>query len=93
MDIEKLKELRSAIEPGCDDRETALSLLKPDGTRVCQKVRSAPCSDCAVVHGLYTGLAACGYRHLSVSERWVLADRWHCHNGGRCEGAAIVLLD
>lgn len=95
--IDRIQELRSAIEPGFDDRESAESLLafKDPCTSVhgnpC-KVRNKPCHDCAVTGGLYTGVAACAYRHLSKDERQTIADGWTCHNGGRCEGAFLVLM-
>lgn len=87
-----IDELRAAVEPGFDSRESALELFKSE-YREFPKIRNKPCSDCAVTEGLYAGLAACGYRHLDPEERLRLAKTWSCHNGGRCEGAYMVLVN
>lgn len=93
-----IKELRKVVEPGFDNREAALSLLESKDPLVKlhglpKKIRSKPCKDCAVIGGLYTGIAACGYQYLDEQERNILASSWTCHNGGRCEGASMVLCE
>ena len=54
--------------------------------------RQRPCGDCAVINGLYTEIAAGCYQQLNESQRQVVAKAWDCHNGGRCEGAWLVLV-
>jgi hypothetical protein len=92
-----LHHLRSAIEPGFDAPEAAASLLASTDPHLeahgsPAKVRNAPCHDCAVIGGLYAGIAACAWRYLDEGDRQKVAEGWTCHNGGRCEGAYWVLL-
>lgn len=86
-----LKEMRTFIEPGFESREVALHFMHWQRESV-SKVRDKPCHDCAVTHGLYTGIASCMYKFLTEEEKEIAANSWGCHNGGRCEGAALVLL-
>ena len=89
-------QIRAALEPSFDSREIALGVLcsyDPGvDRRLPSKKRTKPCSNCAVATGLYTGIAGCCYRHLYKDERRQLAERWTCHNGGRCEGAWEALV-
>lgn len=94
-----LAELRRATFPdgSLDSRSAALALIDGKDPYIQikgypQRTRPAPCADCATWDGMYAPIAACGYRHLYPAERIEAARRWTCHNGGRCEGAALILL-
>lgn len=64
-----------------------------EGCKVYPQARQSPCSDCAVTNGLYTEIASSCYQNLPPRQRQTVADGWDCHNGGRCEGAHLVLID
>lgn len=56
------------------------------------QLRQKPCSDCAVTCGLCSEIATGCYQQLDEDQRQVVAEHWDCHNGGRCEGAWLVLV-
>jgi hypothetical protein len=87
-----IAELRVIRDPDFDDKRVAQGVLERSDA-ICTIKRSAPCSDCAVVCGFYSDYAAAAFKYLSESDRRFIAERWDCHNGGRCEGAYRVLLD
>lgn len=90
-----IEEARNFLEPSFDNRKAAVSILNRSlyiNNAKAQIMRDKPCEDCAVMHGLYTGIASCCYTYLNNEEKQQVVDRWYCHQGGRCEGAALVIL-
>lgn len=89
---EQIKEARVFSDQSFDSKDFSDSLLRNDpANSVFPKVRNNPCSDCAVMDGLYSDIAACAYKYLDKNEKAALTSRWDCHNGGRCEGAFLVV--
>ncbi len=93
INSELIDSLREATGDGYDNREAALNALGKcaNSGEPLERVRSKPCADCAVTHGLYTPIAACAYKFLTPEEKEIMVNHWFCHRGGRCEGAKLVI--
>jgi hypothetical protein len=99
-DLNPIKPILSFADPCWDKPEVAESSYKQAveaGNRnfFPPIIRKKPCSECAVGadnHGMYGDIVTACQKYLGLEKRQLIAKTWDCHNGGRCEGAAMHLL-